>query len=373
MDKSICIILPNYITRLIGGAELQSYFLAEGLLAKGWKVEVISSFVKPEEKNANPEYANPNIKFSHFKETALISAGFFLVLFKLLRTRSAYYYVRTDYPHVGAVGLFCRLTSKKMIYACADNECFYVNRYSRQIKREDYKSYLHYLIRKIDLAFVDRMIVFGKKAAHYFVAQTNEQKSRMLEVFGKDALIIRNSFKITRSSISTKENIVLWVGNLRSIKQPEVFLCLYNAVKSTNYRFVVIGERDKKYSAFPGDTDADFTYLGKLNLEQTEEWIAKSRFMVNTSSSEGFSNTFIQAWFYKTYILSLNADPDNLFSEGGLGWVANGDFELMKEHLERLMNSPEQVKESLQKAQLYAMSEFSADQNVGKFENMLIN
>jgi hypothetical protein len=66
------------------------------------------------------------------------------------------------------------------------------------------------------------------------------------------------------------------------------------------------------------------------------EFIAKSRFLVNTSDVEGFFNTFIQAWMRNTVVLSMNVDVDDTLKDQGLGYFA-GNYDSLRDLLGSLV------------------------------------
>ena len=41
----------------------------------------------------------------------------------------------------------------------------------------------------------------------------------------------------------------------------------------------------------------------------------KSKILINTSSFEGFPNTFVQAWANGVPVISLKVDPDNIIKK----------------------------------------------------------
>jgi glycosyltransferase involved in cell wall biosynthesis len=67
-------------------------------------------------------------------------------------------------------------------------------------------------------------------------------------------------------------------------------------------------------------------YLGSLALDDVNQLLAGAHLLVNTSTHEGFSNTFIQAWLRAVPVVSLNADPDDLLESAGLGACPHGDW-----------------------------------------------
>jgi hypothetical protein len=52
--------------------------------------------------------------------------------------------------------------------------------------------------------------------------------------------------------------------------------------------------------------------LGEVPLEEVNAQLAAGHLFVNTSKTEGFPNTFIQAWMRRVPTLSLDVDPDGI-------------------------------------------------------------
>src|SRR5690606_29796088 len=69
---------------------------------------------------------------------------------------------------------------------------------------------------------------------------------------------------------------------------------------------------------------------GQMENSIINQELKSALLLVNTSKSEGFSNTFIQSWMSGTPVVSLNSDPNNFISKYGLGKYCGGDFEELK-------------------------------------------
>ena len=63
-------------------------------------------------------------------------------------------------------------------------------------------------------------------------------------------------------------------------------------------------------------------YEGFVPYAQMAARFARARILVNTSTYEGFPNTFVLAWLHGAVVLSLGVDPDRRLSRDGLGIAA---------------------------------------------------
>ena len=121
-SKKFCFVIPGWVTKHTGGAELQSNFIAEELIERGWQVEVVT--IKPDNLELIKEnrYYNPKIKYHYYKNHKLALMTWFAVFLKLLKTDSSVYYQRTISIISGATALFSKLFRKKMIFAIAHDD-----------------------------------------------------------------------------------------------------------------------------------------------------------------------------------------------------------------------------------------------------------
>lgn len=91
-------------------------------------------------------------------------------------------------------------------------------------------------------------------------------------------------------------------------------------------KFIMIGralntqwhrEMLKKMSALE-----NLEYLGECSLDEVNKILANAHIFVNTSTYEGFPNTYIQAWMRKVSVVSLNINPDNIIDRNRIGFFS---------------------------------------------------
>jgi glycosyltransferase involved in cell wall biosynthesis len=369
-DKSICFVIPKWSAYFIGvgGAELQCYYLSEELLKHGWQVEVLMKKTELS-KIVHHEFYNGAIRFSFYNHTKFSLANFFTIFSKLLGTRSVYYYNRTDARLLrGTCGLYCTVFKKKKIFALANDADIFSE--PLHMKYQPGFKNIKASFRYADAWITEKLISKYIFSADYHITQSFAQSSLLLEKFSIKSQVIRNSFVFQDMDNFPKENIILWISNVRPQKRLELLRDLLNDMTIPGWRVLMIGNYTGYESIIEGITNPCFEALGLLSFPEVLQWLAKSRILINTSSWEGFPNSFIQAWFYKCLVISYEFDPDGLLAEKKLGFVANADFGRFKELITdcAILGNYDSI---LEKALNFAKNEFNIEQNLNKFLYLL--
>ena len=189
------------------------------------------------------------------------------------------------------------------------------------------------LVRRLER----RIAEFGMRHANAIIAQTRDQARLLRTGFGLEATAVIPNFHPTPASASSRrENDrarVLWVANFKKKKNPEIFVDLAESYSErSDVRFVMIGrEGGKGYAKLHQRMKrlGNLEYLGELSIERVNDELAHSDIFVNTSSAEGFPNTFIQAWLRGIPVVSCFVDPDGCLSQGHAGIVAGSPGSLI--------------------------------------------
>ena len=367
--KSICFIIPKFVTFSTGGAELQVHKLSQQFLSMGWQVELICRGADYLETISQSPYYDQRIRYLYYRKSKLMSIEFLKVLFLLCHTRSRWFYNRTDDAATAAMVFYSRIGRKKSIYALACDHDAEREKYKNLFGQIEYRNRRQKWFRMKDVSLLDAMIEWAKRNSTLSFCQTQNQQRRFEANFGRRATIVPNSIQQADNALPPKENIVLWVGNLRPIKQPELYLEIAHRLKQHNHwQFVMIGEPDE--TTLPllkqMENEPTFSFKGSLSYEQTQKWFSKSKVLINTSIAEGFPNTFLQAWQAKCLVLSLNANPDNLLSNDGFGKVFDNNSNQMIEYLDKYLHNPESVSHMLDKALHYVTQQFDMSRNIEK-------
>ncbi len=365
-NHSICFVLPHWFTKGIGGAELQCYLLSEEYIKRGWKVEVL---VRKHPIDF-PQYINPKIKYHYYHHSKIKIISFLNIFFKLLKTQSKWYYNRTDSRLMrGANKWYNYFAGTKTVYALANDMEVRRRSYIAENK-ESNTNLIKILIHKLDDSLVDLLVANSGKKAEIVVSQTYFQQKGLLKYQKIPSTVIRNSFLNGHEGETPKEDIIIWVGNFKTIKHPEIFMELADRFQQSHYKFIMIGDTFKRENEFIHVKNPNFKILGKLNQQATIEWIAKAKCIVSTSKGEGFSNVFIQAWTNKTALVSLSVDPDHLISQDGYGIYCEESNEKLFHVIQSIINTGVDST-MVDRSFKFSQNEFDLTKNINKLTELI--
>jgi glycosyltransferase involved in cell wall biosynthesis len=179
-------------------------------------------------------------------------------------------------------------------------------------------------------------VEYGLRRATRIVAQTRRQSELLQRNYGRTAdAVIFNFHPPPRETIDKEGALtVVWIANLKPWKRPEVFVRLAQSFGGRgDVRFIMVGA-----PAPPSDSQAalmrsidaapNLQYVGRKSHEEVNELLARAHVFVNTSTHEGFPNTFVQAWQRDVAVVSLSVDPDEVLKREQVGIAAHTEQDL---------------------------------------------
>ncbi len=130
----------------------------------------------------------------------------------------------------GPVSLFCRVMKKKFICGILSNALVNRELITRKI-REFNRS-------KISVGTFGNWLDI--KLADAIIVQNKYQETMLKKNFGKDGFLIKMPFPLTEQGMPEKANppIVLWVGSMAEVKQPELFVRLAEAIPEARFQMI---------------------------------------------------------------------------------------------------------------------------------------
>jgi glycosyltransferase involved in cell wall biosynthesis len=288
---------------ILGGAEVQVRLLA-GELSKTMPVAVVGfeSGTLDDLPNANihpcPVAAAPRDGDSKIA----YAMRFVPRLFKALHLANADVYVKrcSSYEAV-IIFLYCRMFRRKFVYHWASDQDF------------DGRNIL-------SLTRIHSLFKWTRKRADFQICQTVTQHQMLTARERTRSIILPNVLDERLLWTESKGDAVLWVGNIRpEWKQPQVFLDL--AEKLPDRTFLMAGQlRGSKefQNQFRQRANAlgNVELAGFVNRPELPKIYSRARCLVNTSTVEGFPNTFLEAAACGVPTISLNIDPNGMLGNG---------------------------------------------------------
>jgi glycosyltransferase involved in cell wall biosynthesis len=165
---------------------------------------------------------------------------------------------------------------------------------------------------------------------------------------------------------------ILWIGRLQPWKRPDLFVKIANKFIGKPYKFYMIGRKIGSTDCLLNVRNENFEYLNEIELQDVNDLLSKSKLLVCTSESEGFPNTFIQAWLRGVPVHTLYVDPDDFIKEKGLG-ILSPNFDKMCEDINLLMENDSRWKQLSDRCFEFAFKKFNISHHVDQLEKVAAN
>jgi len=353
--KKICFLMGTYFEYLKGGAELQAYLIAKEMAVNSevHYVSVISP--KPTIKNKIPKADDGIILHSmrHHKHR-IFGQLFFLKYRKLLKLINQInpdlIYQRGGWPYIGFANKWAKKNDKKLVLGISmETNC------SRSGIFNITSNFLTYPSNIID----GFLTISGIKNADMIISQNHHQQKLLQKNFNRESIVIPNGLPVpTPPFKKTDPPVISWIANIKPLKKPEIFIKLAEKLKGLDVKFVFAGRPSKSSYQNKVMEQAkklpNLQYLGEIPFQKTNELLSMSSLFVNTSTTEGFSNTYIQAWMRKTPVITMNCDPDNIIKKHKIGFHS-GSFEQLVKDVRYLIENEDERKEMGKISREYAV------------------
>lgn len=365
----ICFVAPhawlvlsgNRDEAFVGGAEVQQCHLARGLAARGHSVSMLClDYGQPALVEIDgvrvyrlhrPDAGLPVLRFLHPRLSSL---------WLTMRAVDAdIYYQRGSEMHTGVVAAFCRRYRKQSVFAGASNADFYPDIPWIRYRRDKW------------------LFEYGLQHIGAVVVQNAAQQQLCWENYRRDSTLIRSCYPESFGHADPAGSI-LWVGTIRKIKSPERFIELASFLPE--YRFTMIGgpggsdaESQRYYESIRRQAEAlpNLAFLGFVHPADVEQHFDRARIFVNTSDTEGFPNTFLQAWSRGIPTVSL-FDPGSV-EDGQFVSSTAPDIKGMSEMVRALNCNDAYWRETSERCHKHCKQNHSLDSVLEVYERLFQN
>ena len=224
-----------------------------------------------------------------------------------------------------------------------------------------------------------RIFKFGFEHADHYIAQSQNQVDILEKTYNKkfnNIKVIPNSFRLENKYSGPKESI-LWVGSSIDFKRPEIFVDL--AEELPEEKFVMIMTKSKpapgkwkKIEQRVKDIE-NLELIEQVPFKEIDNYFFKAKVFVNTSTAEGFPNTFLQSMTAKTPILSLNVDPDGFIEKNKCGFACGDNEKILKEKLKELLSDKDLHDELAKNGYYYVRDNHGIKRNIDSWKELFKN
>lgn len=357
-QRSICFVAPQTYPifigdpsiRVIGGAQVQQSMLARAFVKRGYRVSMISLNYGQEDglqidgvtliRAHAPHEGIPGVRFFHPRLSSIWQA--------MQRADADIYYQRASGALSAFMVAFAKIHRRLSVYAAASDRDFFAKS-PLPLWRD--RALFHWGLRHADL----------------IVAQSERQREICSQNFGRDSVVVGSCYEHDGGRPGAYDGVILWVGNILPVKQPEIFVEL--ARKLPNYQFKMIGGLSEALvaplrSLASGLTNIEF--LGFVPFAEVESHFDGASLLINTSTNEGFPNTFMQAWSRGIPTVSF-FDPDRYLEEQRIGEVCSS-LEEMTDRVSSIKSNEFLWRSISQMSQQYFSENFSISKSIDSYD-----
>lgn len=225
-----------------------------------------------------------------------------------------------------------------------------------------------------EMNFVKRAVFrYGITHADRVLVQTEDQKANLLKRFGREGVLIRNTYAIQDDPARAESKYVIWVASFRDLKRPELLLDI--AAQVPDQAFLMVGgpyqHHPDLYHRIEQQAQAipNLKLTGMVHPDEVGRYFDQARLLVCTSTVEGFPNTFLQAWSRGVPVVST-VDPDHLIAGLNLGRFCSSLEELVS-GVRELSSDEELRREIGERAKEYVIENHHPDAVRAKYRELL--
>lgn len=353
-----CAILRNYPKDVPGGAEYQAYLIARELGKRGHEVHYV---------------AHSSIETSTTQDDGItvhrmegVRGRKVIKQLKQIDPDTCYFRLATDLP------LLAR--AKRQI------DSTFVYNISRDIQCEPLFAGGPY---RDSESIARRVLNTGRYAVYrallrvpdHVFAQNERQQQLLRDNHGIKSALVGNGHAVPEGEIDKESPpVVLWLSNLKSVKNPELFLEVADRCRDLPCQFWMVGrpiDDELHETVRRRATEQDnLEYHGGCGIVESNEYFAKASIYVHTGDTEGFPNTFIQSWMHRTPVIALKTDPDAVLQRHEIGARCES-LDKMVSQVSQLIAEPGRREFLGENARQYASEKHGIDAVVDRIESEL--
>ncbi|MFC2156792.1 glycosyltransferase family 4 protein [Acidobacteriota bacterium] len=357
--KRFCFVMELFFPEIKGGSELQALNIAEELIKRDWEIHYIRE--KSRFLLEDPIYQGIHLHQISHRHTKMKWLNIFQLYKRMKSIKADFWYCRGTVSYLFPVWICSRFSGGKVVWACSHDD--------QLVPMGDYGTKRKIIYRVFNS--LDKLLFkLALKKTDFILLQSVFQEKTLKEKYRLSGIVIYNGHQIPPASLAERESILLWVGRLSTKKNPEKIVELARCLAPSPIKVIAVGDpmgnEDSLQLFRESEKELDnFEYRDEMEREELYSLVSRASILINTSTAEGFSNTFIEAWMRGVPVFSLNVDPDGLVSEKKLGKVSNS-IERMADDIKDLLNDKIQYEKMSRHCRDFAARIFNIQDKVSE-------
>lgn len=354
-----------------GGMEGQVASLAKAMAYRGHEVYLVdyadSGLPRRDDGVLIVPAFDPNLGMRGFRFLSYRLPKFFRILRDI---RADVYYIRGLGPMALPVIIQANLLGAISIYSRAADVEQDLNAY-RSEKLSGFSRYDRLWIGRV----VPLLGKFAIRGASCIFTQHEGQREQTKKPRGKME-ILPNIFVPPENGKNCDSGnplgeYVIWIGNISKWKGVEELAGLANLL---DIKIVVVGpvnhHKFLKYLSSINECP-NIEYKGYLPKTEAIRLLSHSKMLIHTAHYEGFPNVFLEAWWCRKPVVSLNINPGHLFDKNLIAVYARGSIVRMAEAINELINDSRKREQMGDAGRKYLEDRHLPEKVCDKFEKIV--
>ena len=217
-------------------------------------------------------------------------------------------------------------------------------------------------------------IVYAINSVDAHAVQNERQVKLLSQNFGRNSIIINNPIDLTPiGGPALPGRDILWVGKSDTIKRPQIILELARLMPEYTFTLIMMTSNAEIHQAVLGEKQRlpNVRIIEYVPFAEIERYFAAHRLLINTSTIEGFPNTFLQSIKYGHPVISLRVDPGRTLTKHHCGGCANDNFEEMHRLTRRMLEDPEAYAQTSQNCLDYIREFHDRDKIIRQYVELI--
>ena len=330
MKKNIfTFVMPWHISERGGGAEVQANYLAQELAKRGFQISYVCQTLQVNRINTietiesiKVYWLKPSSRFQWLDQNKYLKP--------LHSIRPNVIVQRLSSNVTSVIGEYAYKNNCKFVWICTDNTNPYKDFHQKRFKNKyqlKNTGFIKYNVFLLNARVMDYYRNKGMKRVNVAFSQNKEQKQALFTQFKLPSKKMISGHPLPQMALTVqqrfKKQTILWCANFGQNKRPELFIELAKQIQKQDFNLKLVmvgGHSDTSYvNNILREQPHNLTITGQLSFKDALRYFDESTIFVNTSLSEGFSNTYIQAWLRGVPTVVFGSDPDQIIKDNGLG------------------------------------------------------